>query len=288
MPVPGSPLGPAQRAYAAAHSPGRRSPRSTPRRVWKPLGNDQNVGSASHHSWNAEPALPDIPPLPVAQENIFCFGACPAATPADSTTGLSQELQDFHIDDGRRDMVNTSGAAASADSGSAVQTAGTKQARANPAHDACERFYCPVEGCPAADAARHPGWQSAQALRAHVDAHMLGSMPGRPQQAWLDKQRLVTCGQCGRLASRIVNNGIHRRCWARRAVEAASASGASHSMPSSSGPSCDDTLRTLPSIHDICAAPVTTREYLELRFLAVEEKKLLACVAEVIQLAPNA
>ena len=47
------------------------------------------------------------------------------------------------------------------------------------------RLFCPVAGCPCADAARSRGWTSSGTLRMHVDAHLAGSLQGRVPAEWL-------------------------------------------------------------------------------------------------------
>ena len=41
------------------------------------------------------------------------------------------------------------------------------------------RLFCPVGGCPCADANSARGWTSDSTVRAHVDAHLAGSLSGR-------------------------------------------------------------------------------------------------------------
>ena len=73
-----------------------------------------------------------------------------------------------------------------------------------------QRLFCPVAGCPCADAARARGWTSAGTLRLHVDAHLAGSLAGRVPSDWLQTRNLQRCLVCGlSVATRF---GIHPTC----------------------------------------------------------------------------
>ena len=125
------------------------------------------------------------------------------------------------------------------------------------------QMYCPVLGCAASDSSRHAGWLSMQALRAHVDSHMLGQMPGRPSSEWLQQHRLQGWSDCGRLVSSTVGNGMHRRCRARRASTTTTRRESTVSAPVDDGSPKTALLQTLPSIEQICERQVPIREYLE-------------------------
>ena len=53
--------------------------------------------------------------------------------------------------------------------------------------------HCPVSSCHASRADLHAGWQSLGSLRVHVDAHLLGALPGMPPQEWLQRHNLAIC-----------------------------------------------------------------------------------------------
>lgn len=77
------------------------------------------------------------------------------------------------------------------------------------------QLHCPVPGCIAADSA-HPGWENFAGLRAHVDAHILGQLPGAVPADWLPARNMVSCRERSRLVSRRCNGGVHRTCAADR------------------------------------------------------------------------
>ena len=86
------------------------------------------------------------------------------------------------------------------------------------------RLFCPVGGCPCADANSARGWTSDSTLRAHVDAHLAGSLSGQVPSAWLQDRSLQQCLVCGLSVS--TRFGIHPTCRpAARAVGGAVGSG---------------------------------------------------------------
>ena len=109
---------------------------------------------------------------------------------------------------------------------------------------AARRLFCPVGGCPCADATNARGWTSAGTLRAHVDAHLSGSLAGRVPPAWLQDRGLQQCLVCGLTVS--TRYGTHPTC--RPAARAGGGSAVA-----SGGPRAAD--GTLPSLKDIqCSA----------------------------------
>ena len=72
------------------------------------------------------------------------------------------------------------------------------------------RFFCPVSGCPCADVTSARGWTSDSTLRAHVDAHLGGSLLGRVPPAWLQDRGLQQCLVCGLSVS--TRFGTHPTC----------------------------------------------------------------------------
>lgn len=86
-----------------------------------------------------------------------------------------------------------------------------------PAPDA-GRFFCPLPSCVAHRPSGHAGWESFAGLKAHMDAHQLGVLPGAPPVDWLRARQLVGCPESSRLVSRRCNGGVHRTRMAARLV----------------------------------------------------------------------
>lgn len=113
-----------------------------------------------------------------------------------------------------------------------------------------QRLFCPVPGCPCADATRARGWTSAATLRKHVDAHLAGSLAGRVPADWLQHRDLQRCLVCG--LSVATGFGVHPTC--RPTARATAGSGMARPRPHSSadGP--------LPSLTEIqCSNTPTLR-----------------------------
>ena len=56
---------------------------------------------------------------------------------------------------------------------------------------------CPVVGCCRHAGGNRPGWGTFGSLRAHVDQHLSGELPGRPTESWFQVNRLGCCNVCG-------------------------------------------------------------------------------------------
>ena len=143
-------------------------------------------------------------------------------------------------------------------------------------------LYCPVSGCPAADPALHMGWRSFPALRAHLDSHMLGTIPGRVPQAWLDQGGWTVCGPCGKLVARRAAHGLHRGCWAHRQKAAAPPSSHSGSPTVPCGVPDPCLADMLPGLMEIATAPITTVEHVDARALPLAEREYKRCLANVV------
>ncbi|CAE8723859.1 unnamed protein product, partial [Polarella glacialis] len=126
----------------------------------------------------------------------------------------------------------------------------------------------------------HPGWLSVESMRPHLDAHMLGTMPGYPSADWLEEHRLRQCSHCSKLLVRGVGgNNMRRRCWAAHVASAHVPRAASSAGDGLGARVHDD----LPSLMDICKVHIGTREYLEPCLLAIAEPEFLRRIAKVLQ-----
>ena len=115
-----------------------------------------------------------------------------------------------------------------------------------------------------------PG-QTFGALRSQVDAYMIGTIPGRPEDSWMTVHNLQCCEDCGKLLVRGVGRGgsWHRRCWARHVSSRRVAISAR--MGAASQASAVDFVdhTDLPSLLEISSAEIITREFLETALLAI-------------------
>ena len=96
------------------------------------------------------------------------------------------------------------GPAADAGGPAAMQVDGTGAAPLGRA------VFCPVPGCPASDPARANGWANHTTVRAHIDAHLSGSLAGEVPATWLQQQGRTRCVVFGLSVSD--RNGVHPTC----------------------------------------------------------------------------
>eukprot|EP00435_Cladocopium_sp_Y103_P011842 s3316_g3.t1 len=141
------------------------------------------------------------------------------------------------------------------------------------------RHHCPIPSCSAHDSTGHAGWESWAALRAHMDAHQLGALQGAPPVEWLRAKDLTVCPECSRLVSRRCNGGVHRTCMAARLARRP----ARPLLADGDVGNVDSVLSSLPSLDDIFAAPLATRDFVSARLLPLVEKTFLRCMARVLQ-----
>ena len=134
------------------------------------------------------------------------------------------------------------------------------------------RHFCPVPGCPAAAGGLRPGWETdGPGIRAHVDAHLLGQLPGLPSEQWLNRRGMVACRRCGRMVSRRCNGGIHRKCL-----------GAELAAPPVTALRQMHDSDELPTLMDICSVRIETREFIGVGLLPAVEREFNKLTANVI------
>ena len=144
------------------------------------------------------------------------------------------------------------------------------------------RHLCPVPGCPAADPTTHHGWRGFAGLRAHIDSHLLGSLPGPPPPAWMLAGRWTTCPCCGKLLSSTVALGMHKKCWANHiASHSSTASPFAAALPQHAGPD-PDLDGHLPSLQQISEAPIPTIEFVSSAALHLVDLEYRRCLANVV------
>ena len=72
------------------------------------------------------------------------------------------------------------------------------------------RVYCPVPGCMCGDPRKARGWASDAGMRAHIDAHLTGSLQGEVPASWMQSKRRQRCPVCGCSVS--TQHGVHPTC----------------------------------------------------------------------------
>ena len=90
----------------------------------------------------------------------------------------------------------------------------------------------------------------------------------------------VGCRECGRLVSRRCNGGVHRTCAAARL---AARPQPLHLPGTHPDEDLDRLLGSLPSLDEICATSIGTRDLVSSSLLPVAQKEFLRCVAQVLQ-----
>lgn len=142
------------------------------------------------------------------------------------------------------------------------------------------RLHCPIKVCVAHSSSEHNGWETFAGLRAHVDAHLLGLLPGAPPQDWLRARNVVGCRERGRLVSRRCNGGARRTGEATQLAARPQPIHLPGTLPDADP---DQLLGSLPSLSEICAAPIGTRDLVSSSLLPMAQKEFLRCVAQVLQ-----
>ena len=86
---------------------------------------------------------------------------------------------------------------------------GAHQPRSRPSQGRATRIFCPVAGCPCADAARAPGWKSNQTMLPHINGH-LAKGDVQAVQEWMNDQNKTHCRVCGLCVA--ISRGVHPTC----------------------------------------------------------------------------
>ena len=134
-----------------------------------------------------------------------------------------------------------------------------------------------VQSCPAKNSDRHAGWHTKQALRSHLDQHLLGVLTGSPSEDWLDQEGLQSCRRCSRLVSRRTANGMHRTCWGAQEAQRLRSSGLAH-LSASTSSNLPEEEELLLSLEEIGRMDIATREFLEPNLFAKAEKLYVATI----------
>ena len=133
---------------------------------------------------------------------------------------------------------------------------------------------CPIVGCCRHARGTRPGWNTVAGLRAHVDQHLSGELPGRPPEQWFREHRLACCRVCGLSVSTRIQGQIHPRCYTQYDQQ--------HRPPYDGNGRYHDTTQ-LPNLHTIFCANIRTKEHLPKSLLPLIRTgygKLLAAVNE--------
>ena len=132
------------------------------------------------------------------------------------------------------------------------------------------RVYCPVAGCPCGDANRARGWSDNHSMRAHIDAHMAGTLQGEVPLDWLQAQRRQRCTVCGLSVS--TRHGMHPTC--RPAARAAAAAGVPRSA--------EDAAVQLPEFDAIQSGNTRTLRHVPAAARALWGRVLARALADVV------
>ena len=167
---------------------------------------------------NQAPSTPRKPPQSGNSQSIAAVSSSPSREPPGQRQRLdeegnaaagSQETQRSEaqeVSDVRRSFEDLG---IGGDEGSSV------------VHSQARIYLCPVPGCRSGSAETHRtgGWKSFSSLRSHVDAHLLGQLPGKPPAEWMTSGGWAKCRECGKLVSTRFCNHMHPTCVARRTAE---------------------------------------------------------------------
>ena len=223
------------------------SPEARRRRVWAPR--DASMGT----------------PLNLEADFDATIGAATGVVnPAAASSGLSQDMAALNL-------ANPAAASSGLSQDMAALNLGVPQTSA-------ALHYCPVPGCISAVGGRRPGWETdGQGLRNHVDAHLLGQIPGLPPESWMNNRRMVVCRVCGRMVSRRFSNGMHRACLAADVRPRIP-----NLTPTPETSHANETSEDLPTLFDTCAARIETREFVGASLFPAVEREFNKCTANVI------
>jgi len=143
------------------------------------------------------------------------------------------------------------------------------------------QLYCPVSGCRAADPHSHPYWTSMAGMRAHINAHLLGVLPGKPPDEWMTAGNFTSCGHCNKLVSRRCANGMHRTCWANIS-STRSQQISNDNEDGRVSDSISEHIEDLPSLQEIFEKPISTQELIGNGLLPSASREFLKLLAETV------
>ena len=130
---------------------------------------------------------------------------------------------------------------------------------------------CPVVGCCRHAGGNRPGWGTFGSLRAHVDQHLSGELPGRPTESWFQVNRLGCCNVCGLTISTRVQGQTHPRCHSQR----------DHVLQPP--PPHQVSSGDLPDLSAVFCTPIRTKEHLPKSLLPMVKAEYGKLVAAVLQ-----
>ena len=138
--------------------------------------------------------------------------------------------------------------------------------------------HCPVVGCCSAAGQGHPGF-GQEALKAHVDGHLLGIMEGQVPLDWMGARGWVVCPHCCKSASGGRRGGIHDSSAAHaRSMLNSIRDEWGHLEDGWENGGWARRLRRLPCMADIFKALVYTREYAHRGCFHFTDRNLGGCV----------
>ena len=147
-----------------------------------------------------------------------------------------------------------------------------------------EGGHCPVRGCFCSEGMGHPPWGSDQALKTHIDSHLLGVCDGEVPDAFMRERGWVACSVCGKSASRSRRGGVHERC--AQELRASALGGRdewAHLSDDWEQGGWAQQLRNLPTMADIFTASSFTREFTYKGLLGLYRQEYGKLCARAIQ-----
>ncbi len=142
---------------------------------------------------------------------------------------------------------------------------------------------CPVAGCCCSAGQGHPGF-GKEALKAHVDGHLLGIVEGQVPVDWMEARGWVVCPHCNKSASGSRRGGVHESCAAEaRATQCAGRDEWAHLDDGWEQGGWAAKLRVLPHMRDIFCALVYTREFTHRGLLQLYRQEFGRLCANVVR-----
>ena len=142
--------------------------------------------------------------------------------------------------------------------------------------------HCPVAGCFCGAGQGHPGF-GKEALKAHIDSHLLGITLGQVPLDWMRNRGWVICPHCNKSASGGRRGGVHDSCAAEaRTLLNNAQDGWAHLEDGWEQGGWAAKLRRLPHMGDIFKALVYTREFTHRGLLPLYRQEFGRLCANVV------
>ena len=146
---------------------------------------------------------------------------------------------------------------------------------------AASRWFCPVTGCPCADASQAPGWSSLTTMLPHLNAHLSGSLQGQVPREWLSTHGKSSCPVCSLCVA--ASRGTHPSCRpALRAASAAHGTRQPEAAIHAADPLPTVQVDVLPSIEEVLSAKTATLKRVPKAARALWSQALVRSLASAV------